>query len=191
MSKKNYFYYFTLLFLTVILFLILTPKISIKIFPFIKKNKFNQFNQYLLTTKNFDPQIFWQFREFFCPGYFNFDKNGLKNISFNKFNFLKKKNSQILTFAKYNCSYFESFEGVTKESKLGDLINIELIKNNYQLLVKNKEFLYFNDKINNRYYLIFLVNNKKMQNTVGFFDYKEKDKKMLDYNWLNISFFNF
>lgn len=187
MNKKDYFYYFTLLFSIVALFLTLSPKISIKIFQSIKKNKFNQFNQYLLKTKDFNPQIFWQSREFFCPGYFNFDKNGLTNINFDKFNFFKKKH-QILTFARYSCSYFESFESLTKENQLENLVDINLIKKNYQLLAENKEFLYFYDGINKKYYLIFLVNNKKMQRAVGFFDYKEKDKNITnDKYWLSFS----
>lgn len=191
MSKKNSVYYFTLIFLLIFLFIFFIPKLSIKIFNFKKEKKFKEFNNYLVTTKNFNPQIFWQFREFFCPGYFEANKNGLKNVNLRTFEYLKNIQKINLIFAKYNCPYLKSYENLTKENSLLFFLNENKIKNNYQLIRKTNEFIYFKNKNQNTYYFIFLVDNEKMKKAVGFFDYKEKDKKTTEnMKWLNITIIN-
>jgi len=76
MKARNSF--FIILILTsFFLFVILTPKLSIRLFPFFRQNQFNQFKKYLLTASDFNPQIFWRFREFYCPGYFVFNRQGI------------------------------------------------------------------------------------------------------------------
>lgn len=191
MVKKNSVYYFTLIFLVIFLFIFFTPKLSIKIFNFKKEKKFEEFNNYLLTTQNFNPQIFWQFREFFCPGYFEVNKNGLKNVNLKTFEYLRNIQNIKLIFAKYNCLYLKSYENLTKENSLSLFINENKIKNNYQLIRRTGEFIYFKNKNQNTYYFIFLVDNEKMKKAVGFFDYKEKDKKITeDKNWFSITLIN-
>jgi len=186
--KKNYFSYFILFFLTLTLFIFLTPKLSIKILPFLKEKKLKQFETYLKNTAEFNPQIFWQFREFFCPGYFEIDKNGIEldKNELKSLDFLDNLKSN-LVFAKYQCNYLKSYEGLTKENKLESFLKDDF-KEKFTIIKEAKNFIYFKDIKNQQIYLIFLLPSQKMKKTVGFFDYAEKDKKLVDdKNWINIT----
>ena len=189
--KKNYFSYFILFFLTLTLFIFLTPKLSIKILSFLKEKRLKQFEDYLKNTAEFNPQIFWRFREFFCPGYFKIDKSGIK-IDDNELKLLdfldKLKNN--LFFAKYQCNYLKSYEGLTKENKLESFFKDDF-KKKFIIIKEAKNFIYFKDKKNQLIYLVFLLPSQKMKKAVGFFDYDEKDKKLVDdKNWINITIIN-
>lgn len=144
-----------------------------------------------MKTKDFDPQVFWQFREFYCPGYFIFKQEGI-NIQHKSFlkisRFLKNLNKITLWFAQYNCSYLESYEGLTKEKTLIDFLNEKKIEKETRIIRETNEFIFFQHKNNGDYYIIFLLNNHKMKKAVGFFDYEEKDKELVkDKYWLSIN----
>jgi hypothetical protein len=188
--KKYFFFYFTL-FLLVFLFIFLTPKLSVKFFPFFKKIKFKNFHSYLEKTENFNPQIFWEFREFFCPGYFEINKEGFKNTDLRNFGFIKEQHDLKLIFAKYTCPSLNSIETLTDKNQLSLILEEEKVKKEYQLLKQENEFVYFKEKKSNNYYLIFLLKNEKMKSAIGFFDYNEKDKKLTEnLNWLSLTMFS-
>ncbi|MGB9707579.1 MAG: hypothetical protein ACPL1D_02400 [Microgenomates group bacterium] len=191
MLKKISAYYFITIFLIILLFILLTPKLSVKIFPFLREMKFKNFNNYLLNTENFDPQVFWQFREFFCPGYFIFRKEGIsiKSESFLKNNqFLKNLDDINLFFAKYHCSYLASYEGLATRGSLDDFLNQERLERNVKIFRKTKEFIFFQEKDTKNYYIISLLDGEKMKKAVGFFDYGEKDRELVrEKKWITIT----
>lgn len=195
-KMKGKISFFIILILSSILFFaILTPKISIKIFPFLREKKLKEFKNYLLKTTEFNSQIFWQFREFYCPGYFIFKKEGLniKNDLFFKEvkAFLKNTKNVIPWFARYHCSYLKSFEGLTEKEFLDDILNLKEIVNRSIIFKKTDEFVFFQEKKSKNYYIIFLLDQQKMKKAVGFFDYEEKDKELVkDKIWLDITKIN-
>ena len=146
-----------------------------------------------METTDFNPQIFWQFREFFCPGYFIFKKEGVgirNDLFFKEVGaFLKNNNKISPWFAKYNCSYLESLDGLTTIGSLDDILNYEKMAKESLIFKKTEEFIFFQDKKTKNYYIIFLLNSEKMKKAVGFFDYEEKDKEMVkEKKWLDVTF---
>lgn len=191
-------FFIILILSSIFLFAILTPKLAIRLFPFLKNRKREDFKNYLLTTKKFDPQVFWQFREFYCPGYFTVKKDGLLEIEkdwlFKKFSsFLK--NSRLISpwFAKYHCSSLSSLEGLTDNKfTLDDLLANQEIVGGSVILRKENDFIFFQEKKSGDYYIIFLLDGEKMKKAVGFFDYGEKDVELVkNKKWFNVSFIDF
>jgi len=189
MKARNSF--FIILILTsFFLFVILIPKLSIRLFPLFRQNQFNQFKNYLLTASDFNPQIFWRFREFYCPGYFVFNRQGIDfygALSGFKY-FLRTANDLNLAFAQYNCRYLNSLEFLTEKETLFDLLNKEKVSQKSNIIRQTKEFIFFQEKKSGNYYIIFLLNGEKMKKAVGFFDYQEKDRELTrKKNWFDIT----
>ena len=61
------------------LFVILSPKLSDLLFSFKRQMVLNDFLSSVKEEKNIDGKTYWQFREFYSPGYFVFSKKGLVN----------------------------------------------------------------------------------------------------------------
>src|SRR5581483_2899830 len=60
-------------------FLFLTPKLTSRLFPQKRDMILKQFVQNVEKTHQVDPQKFWEFREFFSPGYYTFNRLGLES----------------------------------------------------------------------------------------------------------------
>lgn len=101
-------------------------------------------------------------REFYCPGAFKFDKT-------------KEP------FLTYSCKWFNSKDYLTTSSTLQ---LIEVSQKN--ILAKGKNFTIY--KNGSSIIITFIASNEDMQRAVGFFDYKEKDKKLTENkNWLDFT----
>lgn len=75
---KNASFYIISTLLIITCFLILQPKISSKLWAQKRKILWKKFINKVEKDKKIDPQSFWKFREFYCPGAFFFKRKGFK-----------------------------------------------------------------------------------------------------------------
>ena len=137
-----------------------------------------------------DPREYWQFREFYSPGSFNFSRTGITE------SLLKNKQTEInipydqneidLTFLAFTSPKLLSLDMLTKENDLNKIIDINTLKKTNVLFMNKNSLIY--QKSSGRIIIIFLRNESDMKNANGFFDYQDKDKNITaGENWLNIT----
>ncbi len=116
-----------------------------------------------------DAQEFWQFREFYYPGALMVNKEGLSTQPLNIISLPKDS----LYFTSFRSRYIQSDEFLVSADTLGTILNKKY----------NKSFLLTQEK--NRVILVFIKPVKEMVRANGFYDYKDKDKKLLEgKSWL-------
>ena len=173
---------------SLILFLILEPHTRTTLFPFIAKKSFTSFIENSLQNGAIDTRKFWETREFYAPGSFEIKKDGFKA------NDLPEFIGQIIPFSAheyftpfliFSSSKWQSVEFLTTISP-ADLAMFKAdISNSDIILDTASDFIY---KKNGATYIIFLRPIVTMQETNGFLDYAEYDKKMVENkSWLVVS----
>jgi hypothetical protein len=153
--KRNHVisFYFTIIIIILGLFCLLQPKIKAKIG--LKNNKLlDTFIRETIINKKINVQEFWKLREFYCPGSFIFDRNKP-------------------TFLTYSCNYLKSYDSLVSESTI--IVSKEIKQKD--IIVNNRNVLITKDKQD--IIILFIVRTEEMEKANGFFDYKEKDKKLL------------
>ena len=190
LEKINNPYYFLTASLAIIVltFAFFTPKVSSSLFPFKRDMVFNNF---LNSTKNentIDPQKFWEFREFYSPGYFYFNDQGINNslIADSKSQLGINPSEISLYFSRFSSNHSLSLDGLTSAKSLNQVFDISQADMK-KLLFQNSNSLIFKDS-NNQTYVVFILPESEMQKANGFFDYQGKDKNLLkNKNWFSIT----
>ncbi len=178
------------LFAFILLFLFFTPKISTRIFPFISSNKLSQFIEQSESSKNIDAQKYWEFREFFSPGSFQFSKTGISeritNPIIKNAGILLKDELNLMPFLIFNSPKLASVDFLTTHNSLDQIIYLDEINNKKILLQTDNELIYEYDP--SRIVIIFLKSPSDMKRANGFFDYRIEDKELTENKyWLNIT----
>ncbi len=160
-------------------FLITEPKISSYLFPLKRHETWNTFINQVKKTNYIDPQKFWEFREFYYPGYFTFAKNGLPITQMNKFftsaNIILKSNVSPFPFLMYQADKkLTSLETLVAEDKLDQLIDRFSFQNISVIYSSPTSLIYTRDK--NNAVIIFVETENEMLRANGFFDFREKNK---------------
>ena len=145
------------LFVVVLLYFFLQPRISNNI-PFIRNERLNTFINNSIKNNHISPEEFWQLREFYSPGYVTIARPHL-------------------TFSADKISSQETII----DSKI-PLKSLLPTKQNWHILYENtNEMIASKD---NKIYIYFIKPISEMSKANGFFDYKDKDKKLLENkNW--------
>lgn len=174
------------------LFLLLQPSSLATLFPSHRENLWNNFVKETATKNRMDTKAFWQMREFYDPGSFVFRREGLS----------KEKQTQLLQelslptsiqqnsllFLAYNANHFSSFDSLvsTRSAALFPEVVSSLSKS-YPPLAKGENYLIV-QKDKNTAIIVFLASDKEMKQANGFFDYREKDVKLVKEKlWFDIS----
>lgn len=178
------------LFAFILLFLFLTPKISSRIFPFVSSNELSEFIEQSESSKNIDAQKYWEFREFFSPGSFQFSKTGISQRTTNRIvkraGVFLKDDFDIMPFLVFNSPKLVSVDFLTTHTTLDQIIDLDEIKNKKILLQTENELIYENDP--SQIIIIFLKSPSDMKRANGFFDYRIEDKELTENKyWLNIT----
>lgn len=167
LTIKNWLF-FTLPILIIVLFLLLSPKISSEVFSFKRHTVLNEFINSTKANGRIDPQAYWKFREFYSPGSFIFSKNTIDK-----------------PFLTFSSSLLESTDILTEYSSLNEATKTSVLKENIIFKGENS-LIYKQDK--NIIKIVFLLSNDEMRKANGFFDYNDKDKKITENKkWLNIT----
>ncbi len=181
-NKKAFFLIF--LFLMVTLFVFLEPKVSARLFPFVRTSRLNSFLTDVLTSQKIDGRKYWEFREFYSPGVFTYDKKGIKDSIVQGLvqNDVFIDGQDILPFLFFDSSFLQSIDSLTGMTSV-----TRFIKTDSKNVLINTTVLFIS-KNNKEILLVFLLPYIDMERTNGFFDYQEKDKTLVkDKNWLNIT----
>ncbi|MDP2649550.1 MAG: hypothetical protein Q8P10_01775 [bacterium] len=188
---KNDFSFFILTLIIIIgLFLFLSPKISSQLFPLKRQAILNDFINSTKQKGSIDPQEYWKFRDFYSPGYFIFSRSGIEETlalqTKEKIGIKYNEKNIDLIFLDFSSPLVNSLDMLTTSAELNEIIDQE------QLQAKNIIFMNTNSLIyeeNPRIIkIVFLLDNNDMKKANGFFDYGEKDKKLVENkNWLNIT----
>lgn len=186
---NNPFYFLTLALIIISLcFVFFTPKVTSSLFPFRRDMVFNSFLQNTRKTNVIDPQKYWEFREFYSPGYFDVSTKGIDLQKINTT--LRELNASptniSVYFSKFNSRHLVSLEGLTKNSFLSEVFNKNKTDIKKVLFENSTSIIYKNNQ--NQTYVIFILPISEMEKANGFFDYNSKDKDLLkDMNWFNIA----
>lgn len=175
------------------LFIILSPKISNIVFPQKRQVTLNSFIENVKTKGAIDASKYWEFREFYSPGYFTFSRDGiaasLTKNSAREIGVKYNVNNIDLTFSFFSSSRLDSLDMLTKSSSLSQLVDEKQFQNGKILFMNKSSLIYQRD--NKTIVIVFLMDNKAMRKANGFFDYVDKDKKITQgKNWLNITSVN-
>jgi len=176
--------------LIILLFAILSPKISSMIFPQKRQAILNDFINKTKLEGMINPQQYWQFREFYSPGYFTFSRTGItKSVSENVTNEIGIKYNQKeinLTDLFFSSQRLTSLDMLTKQSTLNQLIDEKEFQKGKIIFMSRNSLIY--QKNPETIQIVFLLSNVDMQKANGFFDYKDKDKQLTEGgNWFNIT----
>jgi hypothetical protein len=172
------------------LFVVLSPKVSSLLFPIKRQAILNDFISKTKLAGRIDPQSYWQFREFYSPGYFTFSRTGIEKSLLDK----AKKEINISYDEKgidlfplfFSSRWLNSLDMLTKQKDLNSLISEMQIQNNKIIFMSNNSIIYKDGQ--NTIKIVFLLSNNDMQTANGFFDYKEKDKIITqNENWFNVT----
>jgi hypothetical protein len=195
MKKKQKFltaprlFFLVLPILIVFLFLMLSPKISAQLFPFKRHAALNEFIDSTKASGQIDSQKYWQFREFYSPGYFTFSRQGidiklLKQAETKiKVKFDNKKVN--LSFLVFSSPLVSSVDMLTTTSSINEIFQSKVSKE--AILFKDKNSLIYKQD-SGTIAIVFLLSNENMRKANGFFDYNDRDKIITeDKNWFNVT----
>ncbi len=183
-NTNNLLFYGVTTLIIIILFLLFVPKIASSLFPFKRQMLWNNFLIQVQKDKKIDPQKYWEFREFYSPGFFTDNKTATSDQvtkALNTYGVSPSNNfSTLLTF---HAPLSESIDTLTTETALKNLVKIPsassiLFQNDTSLMYKSDD---------HHVIITFLLPLSEMKKANGFFDYGEKDKKLVEgKNWFSI-----
>lgn len=147
-----------------------------------RKGLFDQFMAEL-SSNQFSPESYWEFRERFSNGNFTTDQTNTDFFSTFK---ISNVNEELTTLLFYQSKYLNSIDGLLK----GPFSQIsEQIKQDYpgKTLIEKDELMLIQIE-NNHYVLAFVEPISEMKRVNGFFDYKSDELELIkDRTWYNIS----
>lgn len=180
-----------LLFVVILIsFVIFTPKVSSSLFPQKREVILQNFITETRKEGKINPQAYWEFREFYSPGFFKFSRAGLNKTTlstlFKNWNISLQPTSTLFPFLLFTSPHLISVDNLTTNKTLAEIVDIKNIPT-VQILFQNKDSLIFqsNDNIIN---IIFILSGNDMKMANGFFEYNDKDKKLTEgKNWFNVT----
>jgi len=179
--KKNTFSFLILLISIIIAsFILFVPKISSILIPQKRTEILQNFISDTHKKKDIDLQLYWKFREFYSPGSFIYQPEGLDNPDLQLITIARILSKDFKPILMFHSSRIDSIGGYTSTSAL----NQDSITAQNKILLHTPT-LYLSSLPNNGYLLIFLKPVEKVKKANGFIPTIET-KKEKDY-WLEIS----
>lgn len=171
---------FVIIFLSFIFF---TPKVSSSLFPQKRQMLLQNFIKDTTTEGKINPQAYWEFREFYSPGSFEFSREGL-NVKTWKIPL--RQTQDLFPFLLFASPYLESVDSLTAVKNMEEIVDSSKLGAT-QILFKNENSIIFQED-KKTVKIIFLLSEQEMKKANGFFEYNEKDKKLTQgKHWLNIT----
>ena len=172
------FFYLLILLISFLALILLQPKLKTKLFRFNRQKTFNDFIEEVKKDNKIDAKVFWEFREFYSPGYFTFNKDYVKISSILQFYNLDENKNDFLFFAS---DKLESTESIVKKidsfNKNKDMC-LEIIFEDKDSIICTQD--------NSEIKISFVKTVGEMMKANGLFDYIDSEKKLLkDKYWIN------
>lgn len=176
------------IFIVALCSLTLLPKLTSSIYPQKRAVILNQFIASTEKNGSLNPQEYWQFRDFYSPGFYSFNRHGLgkdKTSTFINTTHIMLTDPTANIFLKFTSPKLTSLDILTSKSTLDDVVSMN---------GSNKNIIY-NDKTTkifrqtpNTITILFEKTGNDMKKANGFFDYQNEDKNVTDGKyWLNIT----
>lgn len=174
----------------VLLFIFLQPKLSAWLFPFKRQMIWNEFQQKVKASHQIDARTFWQFREFYYPGYFKFERRGFDK---NKTKEMADKLSvQLLpqanpsAFLIYTSGKLHSLEALVNNEELSKTLKDAGLGRADVLLDDRSNLMYLSPK---KARIIFIKPVSEMVKANGYYDAKDRhDAALIEGKyWLSVS----
>jgi hypothetical protein len=138
-------------------------------------------------------QEYWEFREFYSPGYFVFSKDGLQNQTVKEYfekiglpfnDIARTKIDRV--FLAYNSPFLISLDMLTHAKSLESMLPTHYPYRT-KIVFQDKNSLVLERK-DGAIIVAFLKSEEEMKRTIGFFDYAEADRDLVkDKSWVNIT----
>ncbi|OGK20192.1 hypothetical protein A3D80_01040 [Candidatus Roizmanbacteria bacterium RIFCSPHIGHO2_02_FULL_40_13b] len=173
-----------------LLFIFLQPKLSVQLFPFKRQMIWNEFATSVKTAGQIDGRTFWQFREFYYPGYFTFDRLGLSkqkvSVAEVKLNVELLPEASASAFLIYKSDKVNSLEALVNTDDLSATISDKDFTNENVLLQNTSNLIYLSSK---KARISFIKPIDEMVTANGYYDYKNpQDKALIDGKyWLSVT----
>lgn len=189
-NNRDIFIFFISIFLIISLcFIIFVPKISSKIFVQKRELAVNNLISSIQTERKINPQAYWEFREFYSPGHFDFSKSGIEKEK------IEKMYKEIgitpkgvnYYFLVFNSDNLKSLDGLTTKPALINLLGREKLNIN-KVLFEDKDSIVYKDELDHLY-IIYVLPTSEMLTANGFFEYNNKNDiaLMKGKYWVNIT----
>lgn len=171
-------------------FIIFSPRISSAIFPFKRQMELSNFTNQAKSENRIDPRRFWEFREFYSPGFFKFSNQGINESESSSLLSDFKINPQNVNiyFSKFDSKNLDSLDGLTTKTKINEILNKNDLDVKQTLFENSNTLIYKNS--NDQTYIIFILPITEMKKANGFFDYTEDKKILQGKNWIDITKIN-
>jgi hypothetical protein len=168
--------------LLIFLTLVFQPKVSNMVFAFNRQRLLGKFLEQARSDQ-FTMRQFWQFREFYSPGTFQFNNQAVMVGAALEF---LPSTSEDTTLLTYDSPYMKSEEKIVNPQSLDDWIKSHGQSAKEVLFHSEDRYIYRDE--DNALHLIFLRPTDEMIATNGFFDYSKKEKDLLKTRlWLSQS----
>lgn len=191
-SRSNQVFFFLILTGIILAsFLLFVPKVSSSLFPFKRQMIWNNFLSETTSQRKIDPQKYWEFREFYSPGYFTFSREGFKenqiNQTLNDINIPIEEKSIERNFLIFNSPRIISIDSLTKLNDLNKIIDFNKLHNKKILFRNSDSIIYLENEKQAK--IIFLLNSEDMKKANGFFDVNSANDQRIIENkyWINIT----
>ena len=182
--ESHYFLFAVLLMVCIVaLFLTLQPKVAALLFPQLRAKMRNNFLSQVQQQHDINPQLFWQFREFYSPGSFTFfpQYEDLAGGLVLKNSIAPITKVPILDF---HSPFITSSDSLIFRENWQKYMNVKNISA-HDVLFQNPTTLIYQAE-NNQLKIIFVKPIEEMQIANGFFDYTDQEKQLLQNRyWLD------
>ncbi len=175
-------------FALIVSFLVLVPKVSSSLFPFKRTLVWNEFIESVKTSNKIDEQAYWKFREFYSPGYFNFNAQGLDAKQLSQAREVVGPETKFATGSSailfFTSQRLYSIDYLTDMSTLPQEYLSE--KDGREIVFKDQRGIIYKER--ETYTIIFIKNLSEMRKANGYFEYDGRDKSLVENkHWLNIT----
>lgn len=176
--------------IVIILFIFLQPKLSATLFPFKRQMVWKEFVTSVETSNHVDGRLFWQFREFYYPGYFTFERMGFDQKT--SLNAQKSLSVELLpesspsAFLIYKSGKLNSLEALVNNDDLTKTVADASSKGANYLVNTPQNVVY---TIGNKARILFIKPASEMVKANGYYDVKDRfDSKYIEGKyWLSVT----
>jgi hypothetical protein len=164
-----------------ILFVVLQPTVISWWSSLYRKTILNTFITQLETSKQINPQTYWQFRERYSPGYMKM--NGLVVGMRQTYQIIELPEAQAVQFMSYDSPYLESVDSILADQNILKSFAEGLPAESIRL---QTDSILLTQKDPTHVQLSFVLPIEEMRKANGFFDYLPQEQQLLeDKLWLN------
>lgn len=188
LKDRQILFFLSILLIISLCFILLVPKVASRVFPQKREQILNNFISQTVKEGKIDPQKYWEFREFYSPGYFDFSEKGIdmSNLKDGLSDLSRSADMIDLYFLGFHSKNLISLDGLTEEASLNKVFDNRKLSVK-EVLFENHNAIIYKDT-NGQTYIVFLLPISEMKKANGFFDYNKKELKFLDKkHWYNIT----